>query len=248
MEILKIAAKNIPLLSKSYRKIKIQIQKNKLLKKLKNKTNKEIFKEIYIENTWEGKSSRSGTGSGISQTKIITSEIPKILDHYKIETILDIPCGDYFWMNHVDTRNINYTGADIVSEIIKTNIHTYGRYNVNFKNIDIINDALPKVGLIICRDCLVHLSFEDATKALNNIASSGSNYLLTTTFTNRLKNFDIITGQWRTINLETAPFNLQKPIKIINEGCTEEDGDFSDKSLGLWRCSDIKAQPDNPFK
>ena len=58
--------------------------------------------------------------------------------------------------------------------------------------------------------------------------------MLTTTFPDCDENIDIVTGDWRIINLERAPFNFPKPIKMINEKCTEGNGTYSDKSLGLW--------------
>ena len=65
-------------------------------------------------------------------------------------------------------------------------------------------------------------------------------YWLSIIFTERTSNNDIKTGQWRTLNLEVAPFFLPKKIKIINEGCTENEGIYSDKSLGFWKISDIR--------
>jgi hypothetical protein len=63
--------------------------------------------------------------------------------------------------------------------------------------------------------------------------------LLTTTFTEHPQNQDILTGQWREINLELEPFSLPKPLLPVNEECTEADGKYADKSLGLWRISEI---------
>jgi hypothetical protein len=40
---------------------------------------------------------------------------------------------------------------------------------------------------------------------------------------------------WRPLNLEIAPFNLGKPIALINEDSKERRGKYSDKSLGLWK-------------
>jgi len=31
-----------------------------------------------------------------------------------------------------------------------------------------------------------------------------------------------------------------KPLKIIFEGCTEDDGIFKDKALGLWKIADVQ--------
>ena len=81
-----------------------------------------------------------------------------------------------------------------------------------------------------------------AFRALRNICDSGSTYLMTTSFPGRRKNEDIVTGQWRPLNLEVAPVAFPAPLRIVNEGCTEGDGAFRDKSLGLWRVDDVRAR------
>jgi hypothetical protein len=48
-------------------------------------------------------------------------------------------------------------------------------------------------------------------------------------------------GQFRPLNLEAPPMSLPAPMLMINEGCTEGDGKYQDKSLGLWRMLDIRA-------
>jgi hypothetical protein len=105
--------------------------------------------------------------------------------------------------------------------------------------LDVINDPLPTVDLIFCRDCLVHFSYEHIQEALTNIKNSGSQYLLTTSFIKRRLNFDIDTGDWRPINLQIDPFNLGKPLEVILEKCTEGNGKSYDKALLLYRISDL---------
>jgi hypothetical protein len=152
--------------------------------------------------------------------------------------MLDAPCGDFYWMKQVDLSDLDYIGADIVMDLIRQN-RRYQASNVRFRKLNLIDDRLPKVDLIFCRDCLVHLCFKDLFMALHNICRSGSTYLLTTTFKNPVHNDDIETGQWRPINLEIPPFSFPAPLRLINEGCTEADGIFADKSLGLWQIQDI---------
>lgn len=41
------------------------------------------------------------------------------------------------------------------------------------------------------------------------------------------------------INLERAPFGFPPPLELVNEGCTEGDGRFADKSLALWRIAEL---------
>ena len=206
----------------------------------KSKSMRDIFTNIYRNNAFGGKDSVSGQGSDVHQTRVIASELPALFKALTISTMLDIPCGDFYWMKGVDLNNIAYTGADIVKELIRGNSAKYARDGVGFQYLNLIKDKLPKVDLIFCRDCLVHFSFADIGFALDNVCNSQSDYFLTTTFTGRKDNHDIVTGQWRAINLELAPFGLPKPLKIIIEGCTEGDGAYGDKALGLWRIADIR--------
>jgi 2-polyprenyl-3-methyl-5-hydroxy-6-metoxy-1,4-benzoquinol methylase len=174
----------------------------------------------------------------MDQTKVVREELRSIIDQYHITSLLDIPCGDWYWMQHTDLSGVAYTGADIVEKIIEEN-QQYAGENVAFEFLDLLESDLPQNDLIFCRDCLVHFSYQDVKKALQNLVDSGSKYLLTTTFPGR-KNYDIVTGNWRPIDLEAAPFDLPKPLVTINEQCTEGNGRYADKSMALWDLSQLK--------
>lgn len=229
-------ARKAPVLSFVY----AALRKAYIRYQLKSKTAREIFTTIYEGNAWGGKESVSGRGSDVDQTRIITKELSSLFDACNISTVLDIPCGDFFWMKNVDLRNVDYTGADIVEELTRKNTETYGRDGIRFRCMNLIEDKLPKVDLILCRDCLVHLSFADIFLALGNVCSSQSEFFLTTTHTGRKENKDILTGQWRPLNLEIAPFMLPKPLELVIEDCPAGDGAYQDKALGLWRISNIR--------
>jgi hypothetical protein len=77
---------------------------------------------------------------------------------------------------------------------------------------------------------------------LLNLKQSKITYLLTTTFSDRIENKDIVTGDWRTLNLEIAPFNFPKPSQLFNEHCTEAQGAFADKCLGLWKVENVNLE------
>lgn len=149
--------------------------------------------------------------------------------------MLDAPCGDFNWLSQVPL-NVDYFGYDIVEPVINANIARYSSSRVKFMRADITSDPLPRVDLVLCRDCLVHFSFEDIFLTLRNVLKSGARYLLTTTFPGRV-NRDIATGDWRPLDFERKPFRFPKAVKIINEDCTEFDGAYRDKSLGLWDMS-----------
>ena len=197
-----------------------------------------IFTDIFRENKWGGTESFSGKGSDLLQTAVIRRQLPMLCREFGIRSILDIPCGDFNWMKHVDLGSVAYTGADIVSDLIAHN-SLEAISNTRFCTLDLLKHKLPKVDLVFCRDCLVHFSFKDTFTALRHVCDSGSVYLLTTSFTNHSRNHDIATGSWHPLNLEAAPFSFPPPLKLINEGCTESL--YVDKSLGLWNVADIES-------
>lgn len=199
----------------------------------------QIFNSIYEENFWNNKESISGTGSTLEQTQVLIRELQEIINSLSISTILDIPCGDFNWMKTLDLTNLSYSGADIVEKIVKENNKKYSSGNIKFLKINLISDPLPQSDLIFIRDCLVHFSYNDIYSSLKNIIQSGSKYLMTTTFTNQIENKDIQTGGWRPINFQEAPFNFDPPSILINENCTEVDGIFKDKCMGLWHIKDL---------
>jgi len=192
---------------------------------------KEVFTNIYESNLWTSEESKSGLGSELKSTEVIRRELPELFKKFKIESVLDIPCGDFNWMQHVDMNNVNYIGADIVDKMIESNNITFP--NMDFRVLDLTESELPKVDLIFVRDLLGHFNYQNVNKALQNIIRSGSKYLLTTSFTRWHYNVDIENGGWRPINLMLQPFSL-KPIYLINEDCFEGDGQYNDKCLLLF--------------
>ncbi|MDZ7844335.1 MAG: class I SAM-dependent methyltransferase [Anaerolineales bacterium] len=199
----------------------------------------DVFGAIYRRNSWGGYSSVSGRGSGLDQTRRLIRLLPALFRTYDITTVLDLPCGDFHWMQHVDRRGVCYAGADIVPELVAANHARHAAPGTEFRCLDLLRDPLPEVDLVVCRDCLVHLPLGDVSRALANVRASGSRYLLTTTFTGGRINVDIETGGWRPLDLQRPPFHLPPPLRVLREGCTEFGGSYADKSLGLWKVVDL---------
>ncbi|MEO8474622.1 MAG: hypothetical protein ABI477_20640 [Chryseolinea sp.] len=207
--------------------------------RFKNLAMEQVFATIYKENHWGDNESKSGTGSNAKNAQSVVQIFTKIKSSYSVNTVVDIPCGDFNWMKNVDLNGIMYIGADIVGDLIEGNNKQYGRSNIEFRKLNMIESNIPKADLIFCRDCLVHFSYKDIKKALDAVKASGSLYFVTTTFPSH-KNYDIITGDWRPLNLQAAPFNFPTPSFIENEDCMEDDsGKYQDKSLAVWKISDL---------
>ena len=203
---------------------------------------KDKFSSIYHNNTFGGRKSRSGEGSDLDQTAEIRRELPKLLLDLGVKTFLDAPCGDRYWMKEASLGVDKYFGVDIVDALIEKHTQQFGDTTHGFLCLNLTEDKLPQADIIFCRDCLVHLSFDDAYKVLINFKRSNAKYLLTTTFANLNKNYELEgkNSFWRALNLELPPFNFPKPLKLINENCTEENNQYTDKCLALWRLEDIR--------
>lgn len=199
----------------------------------------ERFGYIYETNLWGSEESRSGLGSAVDETAHLRQALSDLVLRLGIRSLLDIPCGDYGWLSQA-SLDLEYTGADIVAAIVERNRTLYpGR---TFLQLDLTRDELPNADMVLCRDCLVHLSFENVFRALDRIRTSGAGWLLATTFLEHDANQDIPDGDWRMLNLECAPFNLPRPEAVIVEGCTEAGGAYADKALGLWRVASLPVR------
>jgi hypothetical protein len=202
------------------------------------------FSNIYQKNGFGGKVSKSGPGSDLANTQILREKLLNLLQELNIKIFIDAPCGDFNYMKEVIPKlNLDkYWGIDIVPEMISRNNQIYGNGKISFICKDIVEDLTFKGDLLLCRDCLVHLSFESTLKIIKNFINSDINYFLITTFINKdRKNYDYSDGVgWYPINLLEFPFNLPQPMKLIDEECFECKGEFKDKSLGLWSKEQLK--------
>ena len=82
---------------------------------------KDVFSHIYRSKAWGDGDSVSGGGSNLEETKTIREKLPVLLRNYSVSSILDIACGDFYWMDKVKLEKIEYIGADIVPELVENN-------------------------------------------------------------------------------------------------------------------------------
>ncbi len=205
------------------------------------------FRYIYETNLWGSPESRSGLGSALSATEPLRQALPALLRELCVRRLLDIPCGDFAWLNQIWLSQTglgleSYVGGDIVREIVERNAETYATPARRFEVLDLTLGELPPADLVLCRDCLVHFSFANIFRAIRNLKRSASRYLLTTTFPEQEENQEIEDGDWRPLDLVKPPFCFPQPLRVLVEGCTEADGAYAGKALGLWRISDLPEQ------
>lgn len=201
---------------------------------------RERFEKIFATNLWADPDTRSGVGSSLDSTRVLRRKLPDALRQLGTRVLLDAPCGDFAWMQHVDLTGIDYIGGDIVPAIVAADQRKFGSDTRRFVTLDLTRDSLPDADVLLCRDCLVHLSYANIREVLMNVAHSTIRYILMTSFPGRGDNRDVVDGDWRTLDFQAPPFSLPQPVLTIVEECEEEEGTYADKSLVAWKVSDLR--------
>lgn len=198
------------------------------------------FTKIFYVNGFGNSESVSGSGSTIFQTRVLRRVLPTLLHEMGIASLLDAPCGDFNWLRHTDLSGIQYTGVDIVPEIIARNQRLYSSAFRSFLTADITRDPLPAQDCALCRDCLPHLPYKTILQAIRNLRKNRIGWLLTTTYPDVNCNTDLDGGVWRPLNLCIPPFNFPDPVHLLDEKNTVGCGSLGRKCLGLWKLAQLE--------
>ncbi len=201
------------------------------------KLNQIVFNSIYKSNHWNKSKkfnsknqSFSGPGSipGSIQTDNLIEELSNFFKNNNIIKILDAPCGDCAWIQRMFNANIDYTGIDIVEDLINKNKINFQSFeNVKFSCKDLTeNNEFNNFDFILMRDFFIHLPIKSIEKILNNLKKSNCKYFAFNSYERVKTNVEISTGQHRKINILKEPFNFGKPyfkiLEVKNENFTDE--------------------------
>ena len=230
----KIILKPLRYLNKKIAYKNLRVSRNKIFS---HKSLKDRFTYIYSSHYWPSKESVSGPGSEIENTKNIRKEITKLIQEYEIKSFLDVPCGDFNWIKSIINKNVQYVGGDIVKELIDQNNKKFSQPNIQFIEIDIIENRLPTSDILLCRDCLIHFSTNNIKKFFKNYVNSDIKYILLTSYESIKKNLEhnneINDGDFRPLFLMKHPFNLPAPLAKIEDKDVEH-GENSDLKCYLY--------------
>jgi hypothetical protein len=195
---------------------------------------RKTFADIYKQNGWGAKETRSGWGSTLAQTEKLRQSFPELLKFLGADIVVDAGCGDANWISQISGSFRLYLGFDIVEDLIAEMRKRHSaRLDHSYAVADITRDRLPRGDVILCRDVLTHLPADMVREALARFKESGSKYLIATTFTDT-RNADVRIGGWHPPNLTAAPFNLPAPKVLLSEELTG-----TTKSLGVWTINEL---------
>ena len=184
------------------------------------------FERVYSSAAWTHGDSNvplSGSGSTVEGTSSTRTAIARVISEYKIQSIIDVPCGDLTWMPELfpffKQNNVTYTGMDIVPSLIEK--HRLKFPHLKFQQLDYAKKEIPiEAELIFNREALQHINFYDVFLALHHFSLlHKGKYLLTTSYeSNENNNLNWVDGATNTIiQLDKSPYFL-KPEAIYEDG------------------------------
>lgn len=175
-----------------------------------------MFDRIYRENLWDGGESRSGLGSGTDGIGSLPDEIVALVGELGVESVLDVGCGDGFWMPDLP----GYIGLD-VSEValdMARERHPDRDYRLDD------GSGYPRADLVICRCVMQHMTPVEGVEMLIDIEASGARWLLATTYLNgdnHSMDRPIGEGGGYWANLQKDPFCMPEPRLVLEDGRTD---------------------------
>lgn len=199
-----------------------------------------VFSRIYRRNLWNGVESRSGPGSGLTPTRTAADWLLRVVERYRIVSLLDVGCGDSFWLPYLP----GYVGIDVAPEAVRRAkaFHPDRSYLVADATVRLPEGSWDAV---LCRDVIQHLPFEDGLRLIANVRAAGVRYLIASTYTGTstrnprdLANVDIRAGECYSPVLTAPPFDLPRPLLRVRDGWDYSEPDVlrdDAKWLAIWR-------------
>ena len=151
----------------------------------KGKTNAIVFDEVYAKGVW-GKDEKGDSSSGLGShdsalIKPYIEKVVSLLEEKNIGVIVDLGCGDFNVGKHFVSYCSDYIACDVSTVILERNKKKYGIDNVQFLNLDLSKDRLPKGEIAFVRQVLQHLSNNDIKNFVTDLQNSiPYKYLLVT--------------------------------------------------------------------
>jgi SAM-dependent methyltransferase len=132
---------------------------------------RETFRRIYARNLWGGDRGEfcSGLGSTEGHAEAYAAMVRAFVAEHGVRSVVDLGCGDFRVAARFITPELDYTGVDIVPELIAHHQQNHATAHVRFMCADILVETLPAADLCLVRQVFQHLSNTEIQQALQRL-------------------------------------------------------------------------------
>jgi SAM-dependent methyltransferase len=165
-----------------------------------------VFEHIYRNDLWHG---GSGPGSLPRVNRPYVRFLQSFLRYNRVQTVVDLGCGDWQFSRRIDWGEVRYLGLDVVPHVLERNRRRYGSATLEFGISPADAGDVPAADLLIVKDVFQHLS-NAAVRAYVRVFPKFKYVLVTNCIqkSRHLMNTDIADGGFRPVDLRLAPFSL----------------------------------------
>jgi len=156
--------------SSDVRTVDIEADSHILVSKEPKTKLKIALMDIAKSNKWNFKESVLGLGSELAVTARVRKCIGRWIRKYKVQTFVDIPCGDANWQAHIPgLEHVKYKGYDIADIPIQRARQNNSKHSwMSFQQMDLTREIPVKGDIIMVRDVLQHLPLKKGWQMLLN--------------------------------------------------------------------------------
>ncbi|MCB1866092.1 MAG: hypothetical protein KDG50_11720 [Chromatiales bacterium] len=121
-----------------------------------------VFSDIYARGTWGRGDDGYFSGSGSHDAAITDSYVRAVRSYLRsmpgCPRVVDLGCGDFHIGAQLVSAAGSYLACDVVGALIERNRSHFAGLGADFRQLDIVADALPRGDVAIIRQVLQHLS------------------------------------------------------------------------------------------
>lgn len=174
--------------------------------------------------------------------KRVSFMLMRLLKQYKAESMVDVPCRAHAsWMHKFldeaekEIPNFKYFCVDSNKEILQAvKARVKGKANAKFILRLFWEEKLPRADVVFSWSGLDKMKTENVVKMLRNIATADRHkYVI---LGNHAKGSKVLAKKAKELNLRSAPFRLEKPMRVISKLSV----DPVRKQMYLYKANEMK--------
>jgi SAM-dependent methyltransferase len=146
----------------------------------RNRSNSEVFSEIYRRNRWGGNSEFfSGQGSRLQSIvgPYVAAIASELTTRYPGSSVVDLGCGDFEVGRQLLPYCASYCGVDVVPDLIAELRERHASPRVTFRLADITEEDMPQGDICLIRQVFQHLSNQEIAAVLGRLGAFRAVYV-----------------------------------------------------------------------